>query len=71
MKKLIYLFLALIIVASSTDDNNNVDDTQAEWPYLHTAIEANATNSTTLFIPFTEDILTKDQIKSDYSNSKS
>ena len=56
MKKGIYLFLALIIVACSTDDNNNVDDTQAEWLYVHTAIEANATNSTTLVIPFTEDI---------------
>ena len=56
MKKLTYLFLALIIVACSTDDNNNVDDTQAEWLYVHTAIEANATNSTTLVIPFTEDI---------------
>jgi len=56
MKKLIYLFLSLIIVACSTDDNNNVDDTQAEWLYVHTAIEANATNSTTLVIPFTEDI---------------
>ena len=56
MKKLTYLLLALIIVACSTDDNNNVDDTQAEWLYVHTAIEANATNSTTLVIPFTEDI---------------
>ena len=56
MKKLTYLFLALIIVACSTDDNNNVDDTQAEWLYVHTAMEANATNSTTLVIPFTEDI---------------
>ena len=56
MKKGIYLFLTLIIVACSTDDNNNVDDTQVEWLYVHTAIEANATNSTTLVIPFTEDI---------------
>ena len=56
MKKLIYLFLTLLIVACTTDDNNNVDDTQAEWLYVHTAIEANATNSTTLVIPFTEDI---------------
>ena len=56
MKKLIYLFLALIIVACSTDDNNNVDDTQAEWLYVHTAIEANATNSTTLVMPVTNDI---------------
>ena len=56
MKKLSYLFLALLIVACSTDDNNNVDDTQVEWLYVHTAIEANATNSTTLVIPFTEDI---------------
>ena len=56
MKKLIYLFLALIIVACTTDDNNNVDDTQAEWLYVHTAIEANATNSTTLVMPVTNDI---------------
>ena len=56
MKKLTYLLLALIIVACSTDDNNIVDDTQAEWLYVHTAMEANATNSTTLVIPFTEDI---------------
>ena len=56
MKKLTYLFLGLLIVACSSDDNNNVDDTQVEWLYVHTAIEANATNSTTLVIPFTEDI---------------
>ncbi|MBD45616.1 MAG: hypothetical protein CMC65_10465 [Flavobacteriaceae bacterium] len=56
MKKLTYLFLALLIFAFTTDDNNNVDDTQAEWLYVHTAKEANATNSTTLVIPFTEDI---------------
>ena len=59
MKKLIYLFLALIIVACSTDDNNNYDnsnDLQKEWLYTHTAIEATATSSTTLVIPFTEDI---------------
>ena len=56
MKKGIYLFLALLIVACSTDDNNNVDDTQAEWLYVHTAIEANATNSTTLVMPVTNDI---------------
>ena len=56
MKKLIYLFLGLLIVACSTDDNNNVDDTQAEWLYVHTAIEANATNSTTLVMPVTNNI---------------
>ena len=56
MKKGIYLFLALIIVACSSDDNNNVDDTQVEWLYVHTAIEANATNSTTLVMPVTNDI---------------
>ena len=27
MKKLIYLFLGLLIVACSTDDNNNFDET--------------------------------------------
>ena len=56
MKKLTYLFLTLIIVACTTDDSNNVDDTQAEWLYVHTAIEANATNSTTLVMPVTNDI---------------
>ena len=59
MKKGIYLFLALLIVACSTDDNNNYDnsnDLQKEWLYTHTAIEATATSSTTLVIPFTEDI---------------
>ena len=56
MKKLIYLFLTVLIVACTTDDNNNVDDTQAEWLYVHTAIEANATNSKTLVMPVTNDI---------------
>ena len=59
MKKLIYLFLALLIVACTTDDNNNDDnsnDLQKEWLYTHTALEATATSSTTLVIPFTEDI---------------
>ncbi len=56
MKKGIYLFLALIIVACSSDDGNNDDDTQAEWLYVHTAIEANATNSTTIVMPVTNDI---------------
>jgi len=54
MKKLIYLFLALIIVACSTDDNNNVD--KAEWLLVHTATEATATNSNTLVMPLTNDI---------------
>ena len=59
MRKLIYLFLALLIVACTTDDNNNDDnsnDLQKEWLYTHTALEATATSSTTLVIPFTEDI---------------
>ena len=59
MKKLIYLFLALLIVACTTDDNNNDDnsnDLQKEWLYTHTALEATATSSTTIVIPFTEDI---------------
>ncbi|MDG2052231.1 MAG: hypothetical protein P8J69_00410, partial [Flavobacteriaceae bacterium] len=50
------LITSLLIVACTTDDNNNVDDTQAEWLYVHTAIEANATNSTTLVMPVTNDI---------------
>jgi surface protein len=59
MRKGIYLFLGLLIVACSTDDNNNVDnsnDLQKEWLYTHTALEATATSSTTIVIPFTEDI---------------
>jgi len=59
MKKLIYLFLGLLIVACTTDDNNNYDnsnDLQKEWLYTHTAIEATATSSTTLVMPFTADI---------------
>jgi len=54
MKKLIYLYLALLIVACSTDDNNNVDE--VEWLLVHTATEATATNSTTLVMPLTNDI---------------
>ena len=54
MKKLIYLFLALLIVACSTDDNNNIDE--AEWLLVHTATEATATNSNTLVMPLTNDI---------------
>ena len=59
MKKLIYLFLALIIVACSDDDRiiNDTNNTlEKEWLYTHTALEATATSSTTLVIPFTEDI---------------
>ena len=59
MKKLSYLFLALIIVACTTDDNNNVDNSntlEKEWLYTHTALEATATSSTTIVMPFTEDI---------------
>ncbi|MDG1328864.1 MAG: BspA family leucine-rich repeat surface protein [Flavobacteriaceae bacterium] len=59
MRKLIYLFLALLIVACTTDDNNNDDnsnDLQKEWLYTHTALEATASSSTTIVIPFTEDI---------------
>ena len=59
MKKLSYLFLALIIVACTTDDNNNVDNSntlEKEWLYTHTALEATATSSNTIVMPFTEDI---------------
>jgi hypothetical protein len=56
MKKLLYLALTVLIISCSSDDNSNVDDTQAEWLYVHTAIEANATNSRTLVIPVTNDI---------------
>ena len=59
MKKLSYLFLALLILAFTTDDNNNVDNSntlEKEWLYTHTALEATATSSTTIVMPFTEDI---------------
>ncbi|MBD44076.1 MAG: hypothetical protein CMC65_02375, partial [Flavobacteriaceae bacterium] len=59
MKKLTYLFLALLMLACTTDDNNNVDNSntlEKEWLYTHTALEATATSSTTIVIPFTADI---------------
>ena len=59
MKKLIYLFLTLLIVACSDDDRiiNDTNNTlEKEWLYTHTALEATATSSTTIVIPFTEDI---------------
>jgi len=59
MRKLIYLFLGLLIFACTTDDNNNVDNSntlEKEWLYTHTALEATATSSTTIVMPFTEDI---------------
>ena len=59
MKKLIYLFLALLIVACSDDDriiNDTSNTLEKEWLYTHTALEATATSSTTIVIPFTEDI---------------
>ena len=59
MKKLTYLFLALLMLSCTTDDNNNVDNSntlEKEWLYTHTALEATATSSTTIVMPFTEDI---------------
>ncbi|MDG1791204.1 MAG: BspA family leucine-rich repeat surface protein [Flavobacteriaceae bacterium] len=59
MKKLTYLFLALLMLSCTTDDNNNVDNIntlEKEWLYTHTALEATATSSTTIVMPFTEDI---------------
>jgi len=59
MKKLIYLFLGLLIFACSDDDRiiNDTNNTlEKEWLYTHTALEATATSSTTIVIPFTEDI---------------
>jgi hypothetical protein len=55
MKKLLYLFLIVLIVSCSSDNDDNYVD-EAEWLYVHTAIEANATNSTTLVMPVTNDI---------------
>ena len=59
MKKLSYLFLALLMLSCTTDDNNNADNIntlEKEWLYTHTALEATATSSTTIVMPFTEDI---------------
>ena len=59
MKKLTYLFLALLMLSCTTDDNNNVDNSntlEKEWLYTHTALEATATSSTTIVMPFTADI---------------
>ena len=59
MKKLIYLFLTVLIVGCSTDDDNNNDnssDLQKEWLYTHTSLDATATNSTTIVIPLSGDI---------------
>ena len=59
MKKLTYLFLALLIVACSDDDriiNDTSNTLEKEWLYTHTALEATATSSTTIVMPFTEDI---------------
>ena len=59
MKKLSYLFLALLMLSCTTDDNNNVDNSntlEKEWLYTHTALEATATSSNTIVMPFTEDI---------------
>jgi len=59
MKKITYLFLALLMLSCTTDDNNNVDNSntlEKEWLYTHTALEATATSSTTIVMPFTADI---------------
>jgi len=59
MKKLTYLFLALLVLACTTDDNNNADNIntlEKEWLYTHTALEATATSSNTIVMPFTADI---------------
>jgi len=47
------------MLACTTDDNNNVDNSntlEKEWLYTHTALEATATSSTTIVMPFTADI---------------
>jgi surface protein len=59
MKKLLYLFLTVLIVGCSTDDDNNNDnssDLQKEWLYTHTSLDATATNSTTIVMPLSGDI---------------
>ena len=59
MKKLTYLFLGFVLVACSDDDriiNDTSNTLEKEWLYTHTALEATATSSTTIVMPFTEDI---------------
>ena len=63
MRKLIYLFLGLLIVACSGEDGGNDGDnngdnnneTQEEWLLVHTADNAQVTN-TTIVMPMTNDI---------------
>ena len=51
MKKLIYLFLALIIVACSSD----IKKSNESWLFVHTADNAQVTN-TTIVMPMTNNI---------------
>ena len=51
MKKLIYLFLALLIFACSSDTKKSNES----WLFVHTADNAQVTN-TTIVMPMTNDI---------------
>ena len=53
MRKLIYLFLVLLIVSCSSVDSN---EKQEQWLFVHTATAATATISNTLVMPLTNDI---------------
>jgi hypothetical protein len=51
LKKLVYLFLALLIVAFSSDGKKS----NASWLFVHTADNAQVTN-TTIVMPMANDI---------------
>ena len=53
MRKLIYLFLVLLIVSCGSVDSN---EKQEQWLFVQTATAATATNSNTLVMPLTNDI---------------
>ena len=53
MKKLIYLFLGLLIVSCNCNDTSN---SKESWLFVHTADNAQVTNTTTIVMPVTNDI---------------
>ena len=53
MKKLIYLFLTVLIVSCNCNDTSN---SKESWLFVHTADNAQVTNTTTIVMPVTNDI---------------
>ena len=53
MKKYIYLVLTVLIVSCNCNDTSN---SKESWLFVHTADNAQVTNTTTIVIPVTNDI---------------